>query len=844
VQSYGFFRNFAGKNQNIVMKSLKAWLPDVLAVVLFAVISFAYFFPADIEGRILFRHDSSASKGLGQESSEYHDRTGERTRWTNALFGGMPTYQMSPSYDSTDVLTKAESAYHLWLPENVWYVFAYLLGFYILLRAFDFRQYLAMLGAIVWAFSSYFFIIIAAGHIWKVMALAYLPPMIAGVVLAYRGKYLWGLVVTALFAALEVLANHVQMTYYYLFVIVAMVIAFLIEGIKHKDYQHLLKATGVCLAGAAIGISINISNLYHTWLYGQESMRSKSELVKENSANQTSSGLDRDYITQWSYGIDETWTLLVPNAKGGASVPMVQNEKAMKVANTDYLSIYQQIGQYWGEQPMTLGPVYVGAFVLMLFILGLFIVKGPMKWALLAVTILSILLSWGRNFMPFTDFFIDYIPMYAKFRTVASILVIAEFTIPLLAMLALKKVIEEREKISLRTILIAFGLTGGMCLLFVIAPKVFFDSFISSTEMRALSQIPAEELAPLVQNLTDMRVAMFTSDCWRSFLIIAIGTACLLDYKYRKVRAELTVGILVVLCLFDMWQVNKRYLNDEMFVPKSEREAPMQKSAAIDRILQDKSLDFRVLNLASSTFNENETSFYLKSIGGYHPAKLRRYQELIDAHIQPEMEQLYSTVAEAGGDMTQVNGDSICPVLNMLNTKYFILPLQGGQTVPLENPYTYGNAWLVDKVSYVDNANQELETTGKIALRHEAVADKKFRDVLGDGIEQDTLSRVSIKSYEPNQLVYEVNTGKGGVVVFSEIYFPGWIATVDGVEQELGRVDYVLRALRVKPGKHEVVLSFFPKSIKRTETVAYCAYGILILLIVGGAFLEYRRRKK
>ncbi len=844
MQSYGFFRNFAGKNQNIVMKSLKAWLPDVLAVVLFAVISFAYFFPADIEGRILFRHDSSASKGLGQESSEYHDRTGERTRWTNALFGGMPTYQMSPSYNSTDVLTKAESAYHLWLPENVWYVFAYLLGFYILLRAFDFRQYLAMLGAIVWAFSSYFFIIIAAGHIWKVMALAYLPPMIAGVVLAYRGKYLWGLVVTALFAALEVLANHVQMTYYYLFVIVAMVIAFLIEGIKHKDYQHLLKATGVCLAGAAIGISINISNLYHTWLYGQESMRSKSELVKENSANQTSSGLDRDYITQWSYGIDETWTLLVPNAKGGASVPMVQNEKAMKVANTDYLSIYQQIGQYWGEQPMTLGPVYVGAFVLMLFVLGLFIVKGPMKWALLAVTILSVLLSWGRNFMPFTDFFIDYIPMYAKFRTVASILVIAEFTIPLLAMLALKKVIEEREKISLRTILIAFGLTGGMCLLFVIAPKVFFDSFISSTEMRALSQIPAEELAPLVQNLTDMRVAMFTSDCWRSFLIIAIGTACLLDYKYRKVRAELTVGILVVLCLFDMWQVNKRYLNDEMFVPKSEREAPMQKSAAIDRILQDKSLDFRVLNLASSTFNENETSFYLKSIGGYHPAKLRRYQELIDAHIQPEMEQLYSAVAEAGGDMTQVNGDSICPVLNMLNTKYFILPLQGGQTVPLENPYTYGNAWLVDKVSYVDNANQELETTGKIALRHEAVADKKFRDVLGDGIGQDTLSLVSIKSYEPNQLVYEVNTGKGGVVVFSEIYFPGWIATVDGVEQELGRVDYVLRALRVKPGKHEVVLSFFPKSIKRTETVAYCAYGILILLIVGGAFLEYRRRKK
>ena len=828
------------------MKSLKAWLPDVLAVVLFAVISFAYFFPADIEGRILYRHDSSASRGLGQEASEYHDRTGERTRWTNALFGGMPTYQMSPSYNSTDVLTKAESAYHLWLPENVWYVFAYLLGFYILLRAFDFRQYLAMLGAIVWAFSSYFFIIIAAGHIWKVMALAYLPPMIAGVVLAYRGKYLWGLVVTALFAALEVLANHVQMTYYYLFIIVAMVIAFIIEGIQRKDYQHLLKATAVCLVGAAIGISINISNLYHTWLYGQESMRSKSELVKANSANQTSSGLDRDYITQWSYGLDETWTLLVPNTKGGASVPMVQNETAMKHANTEFMDIYQQIGQYWGEQPMTLGPVYVGAFVLMLFVLGLFIVKGPLKWALLAVTILSILLSWGRNFMPFTDFFIDYIPMYAKFRTVASILVIAEFTIPLLAMLALKKLLDEPEQMKprLKYIGISFLLTGGVALLFSVMPSMFFDSYVSSSEMQALKSLPAEYIQPLVANLTEMRQAVFTADSLRSFYIILVGTGILLAVVLGKLKKEYGVGIIVVLCLVDMWTVNKRYLNDGMFVSKTVREEPMQKSAAVDHILQDQSLDFRVLNLASSTFNENETSFYLKSIGGYHPAKLRRYQELIDAHIEPELEMIYKAIAEAGGDMTQVNGDSICPVLNMLNTKYFILPLQGGQTVPLENPYTYGNAWLVDKVSYVDNANQELEETGKIALRHEAVADKTFRDVLGDGIAQDTLSRVSIKSYEPNQLVYEVNTGKGGVVVFSEIYFPGWTATVDGVEQELGRVDYVLRALQVKPGKHEVVLSFFPKSIKRTETVAYVAYAILILVILGAVYMEYNRRKK
>lgn len=827
------------------MKNLKLWLPDILAVVLFAVISFAYFFPADIEGRILYRHDSSAGRGAGQEAYEYQQRTGERTRWTNALFSGMPNYQLSPSYNSTTTLQQVEKAYHLWLPDNVWYVFAYLLGFYIMLRAFDFRQYLAMLGAVVWAFSSYFFIIIAAGHIWKVMALAYLPPMIGGVLLAYRGKYLWGLVVTSLFGALEIMANHVQMTYYYLIIILLIVLGFFYEGIRQKAYMHLLKATGVCLAAAAIAVCLNLSNLYHTWEYGQETMRGKSELVKANSSNQTSSGLDRDYITQWSYGIDETWTLLVPNTKGGASVPLAENKEAMKKADPNYMGIYQQLGQYWGDQPMTAGPVYVGAFVLMLFVLGLFIVKGPLKWALLVATILSILLSWGRNFMPFTDFFIDYVPMYAKFRTVASILVVAEFTIPFLAMLALKTLFDEPEKTKarLKYVGISFLLTGGVAMLFSLMPKVFFSDFVSQSEMQAMSQIPADQLTPLLSNLTEVRMSMFTSDALRSFYIILVGTGVLLAILLGKLKKEYGVSIILVLCLVDMWTVNKRYLYDGMFVSKSVREAPIQKTEAIDHILQDKSLDYRVLNLSTSTFNENETSFYLKSIGGYHPAKLRRYQELIDAHIQPEMQRIFEAVSKAGGDMTQVNGDSIYPVLNMLNTKYFILPLQGGRSVPLENPYTYGNAWFVDKVHYVDNANQELDMTGQLTLRHEAVADKKFQQQLGEAVVQDTNSVVRITAYEPNKLTYDVNSGKGGVIVFSEIYYPGWTATVDGVEQELGRVDYVLRALQVKPGHHEVVLSFFPKSIDRTETVAYAAYVVVLLIILYLIFVYVKRRK-
>ena len=827
------------------MNILKKYWLDAAAVVLFALIAFVYFMPADLDGRILYRHDSSAGRGAGQEQSEYHARTGEVSRWTNATFSGMPTYQTAPSYSSTNGLQKVMDAYHLWLPENVWYVFAYLLGFYILLRAFDFRKELAVLGSIIWAFSSYFFIIIAAGHIWKVMALAYLPPMIAGVVLAYRGRYLSGLLLTAIFTAFEVKANHVQMTYYYLFIILFMVIAFLVEAIRSHRLDRFAKATAVCFVGAALGICINLSNLYHTWQYGQESMRGKSELVKKNAANQTSSGLDRDYITQWSYGIDETWTLLIPNVKGGASVPLAANETAMEKANPEFYPIYQQIGQYWGEQPGTSGPVYVGAFVLMLFVLGLFIVKGPMKWALLAATVLSILLSWGRNFMPFTDFFLDYVPLYAKFRTVASILVIAEFTIPLLAMMALRRIVEDPQVLTrnMRWVYVSFGLTAGVALLFALMPGFFFSDFISSSERVALGQIPDEYRHALMANLTEMRQAVMTADCWRSFWIVTVGVVMLLLYRINKLKAAYMIAGVGVLCLVDMWQVNKRYLNDGMFVEKSVREAPQPMSHTDQLILKDKGLDYRVLNLATNTFNENETSYYHKSIGGYHAAKLRRYQEMIEAYINPQMSRIMKAVADSDGDMTRVNGDSLFPVLNMLNTKYVIVPLQGGQTVPLLNPYAYGNAWFVDRLTFADNANQEIERIGQIDLRHEAVADKRFADVLGEAVAQDKNSVAKLLAYEPNQLTYEVSSDKGGVLVFSEVYYPGWTATIDGQPAELGRVNYILRALRVPAGKHQVKLAFFPKSVDTTETIAYVAYVVLLLIIVGGLYDTWRRKK-
>lgn len=826
---------------------MKKFLPDLIAILAFIVISFIYFFPAITEDRILFQHDTVAGAGAGQEAKEYYERTGERTRWTNALFGGMPTYQMSPSYDSTEPLTFVQKVYHLFLPNYVWLTFIMMLGFYILLRAFGIPAWLAGLGGIIWGFSSYFFILIAAGHIWKFITLAYIPPTIAGIVLAYRKKYLLGGIITALFMAMQILSNHVQMTYYFLFVILFMVGAFFEDAWRKKELPQFFKATGVLIVAGLIGVSINLSNLYHTYEYSKETMRGKSELKYEGAAaQQTSSGLNRDYITQWSYGIGETFSLLVPNVKGGASVPLSRSEKAMEKANPMYSSLYSQLTQYFGDQPMTSGPVYVGAFVLMLFILGCFIVKGPMKWALLGATIFSILLSWGKNFMGLTDFFIDYIPMYNKFRAVSSILVIAEFTIPLLAILTLKEILTKPEllKEKLKYIYISFGLTGGLALLFAIAPRLFFPTYIPGNEMAALQNaLPADQLSPIIANLEEMRVHLFTSDAWRSFFIVTIGTLLLLAYNAKKLKATWTVAAIALLCLGDMWSVNKRYLYDEQFIPKSEQTATFRKTQTDELILQDPSLDYRVLNFAGNTFEENNTSYWHKSVGGYHAAKLRRYQEMIDHHIAKEMQAAYQEVATAGGQMDSVNAAKF-PVLNMLNTKYFIFPAgQQGQTVPIENPYTFGNAWFIDKIQYVNNANEEIDAIGQVDLQQTAIVDSKFKEAL-KGVNEgykDSLSTIRLTSYEPNQLVYETSSPQDGIVVFSEIYYPGWTATIDGKPADIARADYILRAMNVPAGKHTIEMRFDPQSLHITEGIAY---GAMALLLVGVIILIWIYRKK
>jgi len=835
---------------------MKKLLPDLIAILAFVLLSFAYFFPADIENRILFQHDTAAGAGAGQEVKEYYEQTGERSRWTNSLFGGMPMYQIAPSYDSTKSLQWVQKAYQLFLPDYVCLTFMLMLGFYILLRVFGIPVWLAGLGGIMWAFSSYFFILISAGHIWKFITLAYVPPTIAGIVLAYRGKLLWGGILTALFVALQITSNHVQMSYYFFFVILFFVGAYFEKAWRTKTLPQFFKASAVLIVAALVGIAANVSNLYHTYAYSKETMRGKSELVQTgDAAKQTSSGLDRDYITQWSYGIDETLTLLVPNFKGGASAALSQSETAMSKANPMYSSLYGSLTQYFGTQPMTSGPVYVGAFVLSLFVLGCFIVKGPLKWALIGATFFSIVLSWGKNFMPLTDFFIDYVPLYNKFRAVSSILVIAEFTIPLLAIFALKRLLEEPEilKQEKKPLGISLLLTAGIALLLAVAPGSIGSGYVPAQEAQMLQNavnqqmIPANELSGILANLGEMRAELVSSDALRSFIIIGIGCSLLWLYASGKLRSSLTIAGITILCLADMWGVNKRYLNDAQFVPHSIRTETFTKTNTDELILQDTSLDYRVLNFATSTFDDNNTSYWHKSVGGYHPAKLRRYQEMIEHHISPEMQAAYKAIATAGGEMDSVDANKF-RVLNMLNTKYFIFPAgQQRQTVPILNPHAYGNAWFVNKVQYVNNANEEIDALDSIIPTETAVVDARFKDVLKGATEsyKDSLSSIRLTSYAPNRLTYETNNAQDGIAVFSEIYYPdGWHVTIDGQPAELARADYILRTMYVPAGQHTIEMRFDPTSLHVTEGIAYGALALLVIGIIVAVLITKRKYVK
>ena len=866
-----------------MVKFLKHIAPDAVAILAFLVISFAYFATPISEGLVLGGHDSVASIGSGQEQVQFYAETGERTRWTGTMFSGMPTYQIAPSYDSGKLLNFMYSIYGLGTTGVLNYVFLYLLGFYVLLRCFNIKPWLAVVGSVAWAFSSYFFIIIAAGHIWKAMTLALIPPTIAGMILCYRGKLLWGGAITALFTALQILSNHAQMSYYFFFLMALLAICYGIAALLKKTqtdnspltfnpspltFKGWLKATGVIAFAGILGVLANLPNLYHTYTYAKESMRGKAELTPPPSAGQKATeGLDRDYITQWSYGIDETLTLLIPEYKGGGSRSILDREGVEKLDGysefRSHAYQFQQmtggqayppgIMEYWGDQPFTVGPVYVGAAICFLFVLGMFYVGGPVKWALVLATIVSLLFAWGKNLMPVTDFFIDYLPMYNKFRTVSSALVVAEFTFPLLAILALAKVLKSPEtlfgtKAGRIGMGVATVLTTGLCLLLAFVPSVAGDC-LSQNDAYTIGAMngwgfPAHFTSALKDAIVSMHHDILSASALNSGLICLAVSIVLWLWTKKRIPAWAVVGVIGAVTLTDMWMVNKNYLNNESFSDPVVQLNDFAKTPADEQILADTSLSYRVANLGGgSPFNEttNETSYYHKSIGGYHAAKLHRYQDLIDHHLNRELSDFTKALGAAAGDITSIKMDSIAPVLNMLNTKYFIFGREQ-QAFAVENIYHNGNGWFVDQLDFVPNADKEMAALHGMDTKREAVADERFRNAL----ETQTLGQgtVELTHYAPNEMHYKVQSEAGGVVVFSEIYYPGWTATIDGEAVELGRVNYVLRALRVPAGTHDIKMEFRPASVSTTTGIAYFAIcGILGLFLVAIVVAIRKKRK-
>ncbi len=791
-------------------------LYSLLAVALLALTAFLFFCPDDIEGNVLQQHDIQQGIANGQEGKAFHEATGETTRWTNSLFGGMPNFQIAPSYPAGKAIGWIWNVYTLGLPSPANLLFAMMAGFFIMCLCFRFKWYNALFASIAWGFSSYFIIIIGAGHIWKFVTLAYIPPTIGGIALCYRGKYLPGAALAALFGALQLQSNHPQMSYYFLFVIFAMVVAWLCSAIREHRIRQWGMATACVIAAGILAVGANSASLYNSYEYSKETVRGRATDLTPPPGTETG-GMSRSAITAWSYGIDETMSLLIPNIKGGATIKPVAGESSLlSLADTgkadelslapEELQFLSQFPQYFGNQPMTNGPVYVGAFVLLLAILALFTVNTPMKWALFAVSILAILLSWGHNFEAFTDFFIDNFPGYNKFRAVASILVIVEFTIPLLAIMAVRKMLETENYLQRFGMVFytVFGLGAIVCFLGWVAPSMFGEPY-SASEIQQLQQAGAfsnPQYYNILNAIRETRLSLVSTDSLRSLAFILLGALVIFLYLRGAVKNRAVfVCMLTAVMLIDLFSVGKRYVNSENFTRPALEDVTFNKTAADEAILKDTS-NYRVYDVQG--LYSARSSYFHKTIGGYHAAKLTRYNDLLDRQISK-------------GNMG---------VINMLNTKYF---LSGEQYE--RNPGALGNAWFVDTISYVADADSEMAALDSLDTATAAVADAKFREILGNAIPKAQGDTIYETSYAPNALTYSVNSAKGGIAVFSEIYFPwGWTATVDGKETQIGRVNYTLRALRVPAGRHEIRFSFDPKSVRVTNNISIASVSVIYIL--------------
>jgi uncharacterized membrane protein len=840
-----------------------------------------YFQPA-LEGKQYKKGDSIHAWGAKKEIIDFREKTGEDALWTNSMFGGMPSYQINVKYQAKDMYT-FKQVLELYTPDPVKYLILYMLGFYILLISLRVNPWLSIAGSIAYAFSTYFIIIIGAGHLWKVNALAFIPPALGGILMVLRGKYLWGGIIATFFLIMELYSNHIQMTYYFMLTVICILIFEFYHQLKEKNLKHFFKAIGVLAIASVIALGVNFTNLYSSYKYSKSTIRGKSELSLGNKDNQTT-GVDKDYGTMWSYGIQETLSLLIPNAKGGGGSPQegiqvlnyVNSGQVKSVA--DYYNMEQvKNHHYWGNQVFTVGPVYVGAFVLFLFVLGLFIVAGRLKWGLLAATILAIMLSWGHNFPALSHFFFDYVPLYNKFRAVSSILIIVELCIPLLAILAIKKIIDEPEvlkkkinisSLNLNVLVIPFALTGGVAILLYLIPTFGLD-FLSDIEKNYFSQISASNpnavsfITKIQNDLIDARIGIFKADALRSTLFILVGVALVWAFSKDYLKAKFFIPAVIVLVLADLYPVNKRFTTNDAFVEKKDLKLAYMPNMADFQILQtelknnpelkaiaDQALkdytrknrkasdyekvaaqlwavtyntNYRVFEQIGGPFQNARPSYFHKSIGGYHGAKLRRIQELYEYHIEK-------------GNMK---------ALNMLNTRYIISQGEKGAKVSI-NPNALGNAWFVNSYKLVKDANEEIMLLNGFDPAKEAIVDQRFKNELnGLNISADSTANIRMTKYSPNQISYEYQVKTEQLAVFSEVYYqPGWNAYIDGKPAEHFRANYVLRAMKLPAGKHTVEFKFEPKGYIVGEKISLASMILFFVVALGAIVFGIKNYKK
>lgn len=856
-----------------------------VSVAIMALLSVLFFYPDNFEGNSLRQPDMQQGAANGQEAKLYEAATGEKALWTDALFGGMPTFQISPSYPSNSLFSWINAVYGLGLPAPSNLLFMMMLGFLILLYALRMRWYYALIGAVAWGFSSYFVIIIGAGHIWKFLALTYIPPTIAGVILLYRGRYVTGAALTALFAMMQLNANHPQMSYYFALVMAIMAICYLIEAIKEKKLRQWCIASAVAVAAGALAIGANAPSLYNTYEYTKETKRSQSELTSLEKpdptakADRPTGGLPKSDIVGWSYGPSELFTLIVPNVKGGASArPEAGRMAPMGLDKLDGAAAYSStspllpyMSQYFNDSEGTNGPVYVGVIVFALFLLGCFIVKGPLKWAMLTATVVSVLLSLGYNAEWLTDWMIYNFPMYNKFRAVESILVVAEFAMPLLGILALAQLVKagaDAWRLYRRPLVVAFGFPALIALAAAFFPSIFGEAITETdrynaemiqqqvTQYAQQAGYDRSQLSGIlyqyslsnpanIEAITSLRYGMVRADGWRSLLFLALAAGTFALLISRKVRASLAIGAIGVYIAADLYSADKRYVSHSSFGPADEGgEISFTPDEIDSQILADGKGHYRVLDIPG--FYNADRSYFHKTIGGYHAAKLNRYEDLIQRKIAPMLQLGWFPDSPELDDpeVAQIAGQlrTAYRVADMLNAQYVVT---GDPSAPVvRNTHALGNAWLVDSLIWVDNADAEMAAldAARLDFSREAVADRRFAEALPEAPSLAPGDTIVMTSYTPNKVEYRATTARGGVGVFSEIYFPwGWHATIDGKTAEIARVNYILRAIALPAGTHTVTMTFAPQSIKTSSAVAYACVTLIYLLLALAIFVEARR---